>query len=173
MSSPVLWLTGLPGSGKSTLSQRLHERLGGSVVLRIDEIRKYMTPSPTYSEEERELVYRALIYTALKISELGHVVIIDATGNLRRWREFAKSVIKRFAEIYIQCPLEICIGRERTRQDSFDAPSNIYRKAAEGWPVPGVNAPYEEPLNPILTIHSNETTIDNAVDMIMNLFDSI
>src|SRR5512140_183331 len=83
----VIWITGLPGSGKSTLADALKELRHDFVILRMDELRKIVTPEPTYSGPERDLVYRSLVYLAGKLAECGHHVIIDATGNMKKWRE--------------------------------------------------------------------------------------
>ena len=72
----------------------------------MDELRRIVTPESAYSEQEREIVYRTVICAAKTISELGHNVIIDATGNMRRWRELARHFIPRFAEIYLKCSIE-------------------------------------------------------------------
>ncbi|MCX8069004.1 MAG: adenylyl-sulfate kinase, partial [Thermodesulfovibrionales bacterium] len=122
----------------------------------------------TYSDIERDLVYKALTYTALKLYSNGHNVLIDATANLRKWREFAKEKIPHFREIYIRCPVEICMRREESREESFGAPSGIYQKAKEGWPVPGVNVPYEEPLNPLVIVDSDIISIKDGVKMIID-----
>lgn len=159
----VLWVTGLPGSGKSAITEALKKELTDVVVLRVDEIRKFLTPEPTYSDIERDLVYKSLTYTALKLFENGHNVIIDATANLRKWREYAKKMISSFGEIYIKCPVDICAKREESRTESYGAPSGIYEKAKQGWPVPGVNVPYEEPLEPVVIINSDKTSIQDAV----------
>lgn len=168
MSGSVLWLTGLPGSGKSSIAEALKGKIPEAVVLRIDEIRRYMTPEPTYSEAERDMVYRALAYTAMKLSELGHLVVVDATANLRKWRDFARSIVKDFSEVYVKCALELCMEREAKRSHRYDAPTEIYKKAKEGWPVPGINVPYEEPIKPELTIESDKTSIETAVRMLLH-----
>ncbi|MFQ3573617.1 MAG: adenylyl-sulfate kinase [Thermodesulfovibrionales bacterium] len=166
MANCVIWITGLPGSGKSTIAEGLKDIVKDIVILRVDEIRKFITPKPTYSEDEREIVYRALVFTALKLFQKGHTVIIDATANMRRWRDLARQCIDRFLEVYVRCPLEVCISRERSRADTFGAPVHIYEKAKEGWPVPGVNVPYEEPINPDLIIDTHLTSPDVAIGLI-------
>ena len=148
MGGMALWITGLPGSGKSTIADALKASHPDFVVLRMDDLRKIVTPEPDYSDAEREIVYRSLVYLAKKLTELGHSVIIDATGNMRRWRELARELIPRYAEIYLKCPIAECINREQQRQESRGAPRDIYKKGEKGWPVPGMNAPYEEPLQP-------------------------
>ena len=161
----TIWITGLPGSGKSTVAAELKKKFPELVVLRMDEMRKFATPAPSYSEEEREIIYGSLVFAAQKISTLGHGVIIDATGNLRRWRELARRTIPNFAEVYLYCPIELCIAREKTRKEAHAAPVDIYNKAKEGWPVPGVNVPYEEPEKPELMIDTAQIPIEKAAEL--------
>ncbi|MGO9612050.1 MAG: adenylyl-sulfate kinase [Dissulfurispiraceae bacterium] len=155
MSSFVLWITGLPGSGKSTLAEAIRKFYPDFVILRMDTLRQVVTPNPTFSESERDLVYRSLIYVAKLLSELGHNVVIDATGNRRKWRKLARQMITNFAEVYLKCSLEICKKRETFRGETFGAPSNIYKKGTIGWPVPGLQVPYEEPLDPEVVIETD------------------
>lgn len=166
MSGIALWLTGLPGSGKSTIANALKKAHPDFTVLGMDELRKIVTPEPTYSESEREIVYRALVYLSRKLTELGHDVIIDATGNLRKWRDFARQIIPRYVEIYLRCPVELCIRREKTRLETYGAPRDIYTKGKEGWPVPGTVVPYEEPLNPEIVIDTDNTAVEHTVEII-------
>ena len=166
MSGIAIWITGLPGSGKSTVADALKEAHPEFIILRMDEMRKVVTPEPTYSDSEREMVYRALVYLAKTLTELGHNVIIDATGNLRKWRELARQLIPRYAEVYLKCPIEICIERERHRRETHEAPEDVYKKGAAGWPVPGMVAPYEEPLNPEIVIDADKTPIKDILAII-------
>jgi len=159
----ALWITGLPGSGKSTVADALREAEPGFYVLRMDELRKVATPRPTYSEEERDLLYRALVFAAKALSDLGHDVIIDATGNLRKWRDLARGLIPGYVEVYLRCPLEVCMQRERGRVEKRGAPSDVYGKARHGWPVPGLSAPYEEPLQPEVLIEAGSTALGEQV----------
>jgi adenylylsulfate kinase len=166
--SCVIWITGLPGSGKSTVAEALYAALhDDAVILRMDDLRKVVTPVPTYSDEERELLYRSLVYTAKKLHEAGHIVIIDATAHKRRWRTLARNVIYEYMEVYLKCPLDECRRREESREDSHQAPRSIYKKADEGWPVPGVNVPYEEPARPELTIDTEKTAVRKTVQLIL------
>jgi adenylylsulfate kinase len=161
--SRAIWITGLPGCGKSTIAEGLKRRYPGFVILGSDELRRVVTPKPTYSEDERDIVYRCLVYAAKILTDLGHDVIIDATGNLRRWRELARELIHGFAEVYLKCPLAECQRREMSRRDTHGAPIDNYRKGREGWPVPGLTVPYEEPENPEVVLETDKMCVEDTV----------
>ncbi len=165
----VVWITGLPGSGKSTLSEALKEKVPSAEIVGMDELRKIVTPEPVYSDSEREYVYRALVYTAKTLNELGYNVIIDATGNRRSWRQLARAQIPFFLEVYLECSLELCTQRENTRIDRHAAPEGIYEKGEKGWPVPGVNIAYEAPEKPELIINTGIVSPEDAVNMIVEM----
>jgi adenylylsulfate kinase len=169
MGGTVLWITGLPGSGKSAIADAVKNIHPDYIILRMDELRKIVTPAPSYSDTERDLVYRSLVFLAAKTAELGHNVIIDATGNMRKWRDLARYLIPQYIEVYLKCPKEVCIKREAERKDTRGAPRDIYRKGETGWPVPGINAPYEEPLAPAIIIDTGNTGIEEAVKSINEL----
>jgi len=157
-----VWVTGLPGSGKSTVAKALLEKLRKRVVhaqiVSSDMLRKVVTPEPTYSDEERDMVYGAIVFVAKLLTQNGVNVIIDATGNLRRYRNQARREVPRFMEAYLRCPLEVCIQRETERKEYAYAPKAIYKKASmgESATVPGMGAPYEEPLQPEVTVDSDK-----------------
>lgn len=163
---PAIWITGLPGSGKSTYAEELKRRRPDYIILRMDALRKIATPEPTYSDSERDILYRSLIFTAKALSDAGHSLIIDATGNLRKWRMLARELLPGYIEVYLKCPIEVCIQRERSRAERHGAPMNIYEKGRSGWPVPGLTAPYEEPLNPEVTIDTTKTSVEEGIRLI-------
>jgi adenylylsulfate kinase len=173
MKGLALWITGLPGSGKSTLADGIKKLYPKFILLRMDEFRKVVTPAPTYSDFERDIVYRSLVYLAKIMTEQGHNVIIDATGNLRIWRTLARRLIPKYAEIYLKCPLEVAMKRERKRVYTHKAPKGIYKKGAKGWPVPGINVPYEEPKNPELTIETDRLSVKESVKIIKKMIAQI
>jgi adenylylsulfate kinase len=166
MSGIAIWLTGLPGSGKSTVADALKERHPEFMILRMDEMRKIVTPEPSYSEAERNLLYRSLVFLAGKLTGAGHDVVIDATGNRRKWRELARKLIPGFVEVYLECSVEACRERETQRRETHGAPKDIYAKGEKGWPVPGVSAPYEEPRSPEIEIDSSSVSAERAADLI-------
>lgn len=170
-----VWITGLPGSGKSVVSEALSRLLRkksiSAQLLSSDALRKALTPKPTYSLEERDMVYATLVYVAKLLTQNGVNVVIDATGNLRKYRDDARRQIPNFVEAYLQCPLKVCIAREARRRETYKAPKQIYAKAAKGKAptVPGVGQPYEQPLKSDITIDTTKNTPEQAAKKIVNI----
>jgi len=162
----VIWLTGIPASGKSTIARALSERMramGLEVeVLESDEIRKILTPRPLYSEEERDWFYgRVLIWLAKILFRHNICVIIDATGHKRMYRENARREFgKRFVEVYVKCSVETAMKRD---------PKGLYKAALEGRikTLPGLQVPYEEPENPDIVIDTEREDVEAAVRKIL------
>lgn len=162
----AIWLTGLPASGKSTivaaLAPRL-ERLGCVVeVLESDAVRRVLTPIPTYSGMERDLFYRALAFMGARLVAHGVTVIFDATANRRAYRDFARSLIPKFIEVAVECPLDLCMQRDR---------KGTYQRGQRGESstVPGLQEPYEAPLNPDLVLDTTKLSPDVAAGKVMEL----
>ena len=92
--------------------------------------------------------------------ECGQPVIIDATANRRRFRERARSLIPRFAEVHVKCSLSTAMRRESVRKAEH-SPTGIYEKALkEKATVPGVNVPYEEPLHPEVVVDTEKMSAE-------------
>jgi len=128
-----------------------------------------VTPAPTYTDTERDVVYRALVYMAAALTAVGARVIIDATAHRRVWRDLARRRIPRFAEVQLVCPLDVCREREIERAVGH-APRGIYARAgAPGSVVPGVDVPYEPALRPELTIETYREDHAVAVDRLVAL----
>ncbi|MDW7727019.1 MAG: adenylyl-sulfate kinase [Candidatus Methanoperedens sp.] len=174
----TVWFTGLPGSGKTAIATRTSSLLAKEGIsvkhLQLDEIRRFLTPEPKYTDEERDIVYASLGYMAKLLNEAGVNVFIDATANRRKYRDSARKIIPGFAEVYVRCPLDVCMEREAKRKAEF-APKSIYKKSAKaGANVPGVNVPYEEPLEAEIIVDSDKMTADQGArkvaDGILALF---
>ena len=162
----AIWITGLPASGKSTIASALKPQLEGLgltvEVLESDEVRRVITPTPTYSEAERDVFYRALAFTGQRLIAHGVTVVFDATASRRIYRDFARSLIPRFIEVAVECPLITCMERDQ---------KGTYRKGQreESLTVPGLQSPYEPPLNPNLRINSASTSSGDAALQIFEL----
>jgi len=169
----AIWITGPPGSGKSSVARSaavlLRSRGEPVTVLELDAIRKKITPAPQYTDAERDLVYRALGYMAATLVEAGVPVIVDATAHRRAWRDAARAAIPRFAEVQLSCPLDVCRERERTRPRGH-APAGIYARAGRpGATVPGVDVPYEVALAPELVIDTTVEDVPSAAAKVVAL----
>jgi adenylylsulfate kinase len=172
----VAWITGLPGSGKTSVAREAAGRLqaGGTRVrvLELDEIRRIVTPAPRYTAEEREVVYRALAYMAMLLYQEGVCVIVDATAHRRRFRDLARTLIPRFAEIYLRASVERCRERAAGRRGGF-GPSDVYAEAGRpGSTVPGVDESYEPPLEPELVVETERLGVAEAGERVATFLEA-
>jgi len=155
----AIWISGLPGSGKSALARAAAEALrarGVPVkVLELDALRKLLMPAPTGSGHEWEAVYRVLAFMAATLAEAGVPVIVDATARRRAWRQFARDLISRFAEVELECPLEVCREREAAR--------------APGAGVPDADRDYERGPAPELRIDTAADSVTSGAEKIVAL----
>jgi adenylylsulfate kinase len=160
----AVWITGLPASGKSTITSALRPRLERAgllvEVLESDVVRQVLTPSPSYSDEERDLFYRAMAFAGNRLVANGVTVIFDATATKRAYRDYARHLISRFIEVAVECPLEVCMARDK---------KGTYRKglAGQSKTVPGLDSPYEASLTPDVRIDSEHMTAESAVESIL------
>jgi adenylylsulfate kinase len=182
MNGWAVWLTGLPGSGKTERAKEVLRKLGQQGIkveyLRMDKLRKILTPEKKYTKLERDYAYRALVLIGKFLTDNRINIIIDATGHKKVWRELARELIPNFAEVYVKCPLEICIERESNRKDDLVV-SNLYKKAIErlktGKKVRGIgqmigiDVTYEESVRPELIIDSYKLDINESAEKIFQM----
>ena len=148
----AVWITGLPSSGKSTLASELARQVRAFgielAVLESDPLRKLFSQQPAYNDQEREYFYRSLAFIGATLVQHRISVLFDATANRRAYRDRARELIPRFVEVFVDCPLEICMQRDS---------KGIYRLAREAKAefVPGVQAVYEPPQNPEVVVHGD------------------
>ena len=147
----AVWLTGLSGSGKSAIARellaQLHARGVDAAVLESDVLRTQLTPFPRYDEPDRAFFYGAIVDIAVVLLK-NRPILIDATANKRAYRDAARKRIARFAEVYVDTPLEVCRARDT---------KGLY-KSGKTAHLPGVGAPYEPPLAPELTVPGDRGT---------------
>ncbi|HEX7706970.1 MAG TPA: adenylyl-sulfate kinase [Thermoanaerobaculia bacterium] len=164
----VLWLTGLSGSGKSTIAHATEKRLIRErrlcYVLDGDNIRHGLNADLGFSPEERSENIRRIGEVAALFADAGLIAIVAFIAPTRAGRDQARSRAgrERFFEIFIDAPIAVCEARD---------PKGLYQKARAGEiaEFTGVSAPYEEPENPELRIRSDGTSIDDAVERIHEL----
>ena len=164
--SCVIWFTGLSGSGKSTLANRLDVALNAlkvrSYVLDGDNLRHGLNSDLGFSAEDRTENIRRVGETARLLADAGLIVITAFISPYRNDRDAVRHLFQpgEFFETWIDCSLETCRQRD---------PKGLYKRADAGEiaDFTGVSAPYEAPLKPEITIHSDQLSEDEAVTEII------
>ncbi|GMV40629.1 MAG: hypothetical protein AMXMBFR64_23450 [Myxococcales bacterium] len=152
----VVWVTGLPASGKSTVARALVRALaaagGDAIVLESDALRRIYTPFPDFSDQERERFYATVARLAVWLCRSGVPVVIDATGARRAWRDAVRAQVARFAEVWVDTPPGECAARD---------PKGLYAAAEQGRApaLPGVGVPYEPPLCPDAVVRGGDPDV--------------
>jgi adenylylsulfate kinase len=163
----VLWFTGLPSSGKSTIAhaaeERLHQMGCHTFVLDGDNVRHGLCGDLGFTESDRaENIRRVGEITKLFV-EAGTIVLTAFVSPFRRDRERARNLLPGdFLEIYCNCPIEVCEQRD---------PKGHYQRAREGRikDFTGVSAPYEEPADADLVLHTARLSIEESVEKVLVL----
>lgn len=165
--SKVLWLTGLSGSGKSTIAQHLERKLHNegffAQVLDGDNIRSGINNNLGFSLEDRQENVRRIAEVARLYLNSGIITLNSFISPTRAIRQMAKDIIGEadFVEIYVNAPLEVCEKRDV---------KGLYAKARSGAikGFTGIDAPYEAPEQPFIEIRTDEMSIEEAVEAIYN-----
>jgi len=172
----AVWITGLPGSGKTTVAKavvtNLTRRGFPAVRLSMDERRGSYTPEPEYTAEERDRAYAMFVDEAAFLVRGGKGVVLDATAPELAMRRRARALIPRFAEIHLRCPMEEAMRRETERPEG-QVMAGLYEKALlrkeKGivtpglGAMPGVDVPFEEDGKAELIIDALELTPEETI----------
>ena len=165
----VLWMTGLSGSGKTTIAIDLEKTLNANgkltQVLDGDNIRNGLNKDLGFSEESRFENIRRIAEVALLFANCGIITICCFVSPTKEIRDIAKKIIGEndMKEIFIDTPLEICEQRDV---------KGLYAKARKGEikDMTGVNSPFDVPENPALAIKAGNIKVEDAVIMIIEKF---
>jgi adenylylsulfate kinase len=149
----VVWVTGLPSAGKSTLARRLRDGLIAAgrpaVLLDGDAVRAALVPRPGYDPAGRDAFYETLGNLALALADQGLVAIVAATAHRRAFRDRVRARAARFVEVLVDAPPEVCAAR--------DAKGLWARaRAGEAPALPGAGIAYEPPLAPEIVASGGE-----------------
>jgi adenylylsulfate kinase len=165
---PVIWLTGLPGSGKTTIAKAILPKLrelGFKVeLLDGDIVRKELSPELGFTKQDREIHARRVVYLSKLLTRNGIISIVSLISPYRDFRKYARSEINlnnNFYEVYVKCSLGTCIKRD---------PKGLYKKALAGEikDLTGLQDPYEEPENPEVTVNTESQTLEECVNAILD-----
>ncbi len=165
-SSAIVWLTGLPASGKTTiaieLEKNLHEMGNHTYVLDGDNMRHGLNKDMGFSKEERTENIRRIAEVAKLFWDAGILTICAFVSPYKEDREKARNLVEgsEFIEVFVKCPVEVCIQRD---------PKSMYKKAISGKikAFTGVDDPYEVPASPEIVIETDRLTISESVDRII------
>ena len=165
----VLWFTGLPASGKTTIANSIAEKLrdfGFRVeVLDGDWIRKTINTDVGFSREDRRKHLLRVAWIARLLARNGIIVLCSFVSPYRDVRYEIRKIIEEenipFIEIYVKCSIEECIKRD---------PKGLYKKALKGEikNFTGIDDPYEEPEKPDLILDTERLTIDECTKLVLN-----
>lgn len=160
----TLWFTGLPSSGKSAVAEGLAEilRERGLKVERLDGdiVRKSLTRDLGFSKKDRDENIRRVAFVAKLLTRNGVAVLVSFISPYREIRAYAREEIGNFIEVYVKCPLEVCIERDIR---------GMYRKALKGEikEFTGISDPYEEPLDPEVLLETDKETLEESASKVI------
>lgn len=160
----MLWFTGLSGSGKSTIADRVAKELAkrGVEVERLDgdQIRSIF-PGIGFTRKEREEHLKRVGYIAALLEKHRITVIASFVSPYRKSRHFVRKLCRNFVEVFVSTPLAVCERRD---------PKGLYRKARQGTLLnfTGINDPYEAPGKPEIRIDTSNLTVGEASRMVID-----
>ncbi len=166
----TLWFTGLPCSGKTTISEivekELRERGVNVEALDGDEVRKGISKDLGFSKEDRDKHILRVGFIAKLLSRNGVAALAAFVSPYRAIRDALRGDIENFVEVYVKCPVEECIQRDV---------KGMYKKAIAGEikNFTGISDPYEDPLNPELTIETDKESPEESAEKVLQKLESL
>jgi adenylylsulfate kinase len=162
----VIWYTGLPSSGKSTIAHAVEDELFRrghlSYVLDGDNIRHGLNKNLGFSPEDREENIRRIGEVAKLFAQTGLITMTAFISPYRKDRDRARSLLKEgeFIEVFVKVSVEEAENRD---------PKGLYKKARAGEikEFTGISAPYEEPLQPEIVIDTDELDLEESKNMVI------
>ncbi|MBX3617447.1 adenylyl-sulfate kinase [Nitrosomonas sp.] len=168
----ILWLTGLSGSGKSTIAKLLEKKLHAmgkhTYLLDGDHIRRGLSKDLGFTDADRVENMRRVAEVAKLMIDSGQIVLVSLISPFTAERRMARALVKdgEFFEIFVDTPLHMAEQRD---------PKGLYRKARQGElkNFTGIDSPYEVPLNPEIHINTLRQTPEQAVETIITYISQV
>lgn len=160
----VIWLTGRPAAGKTTIAHGLEAALEKLAVpaelLDGDELRGWLSTDLGFTREDREIHIRRVVNIAKLLSRHGIVVIVALVSPYGTARQWARATLSNYIEVYVRCSFEKAASRDT---------KDLYRRALEGSlkHFTGVDDPYEEPVKPDVLVDTEIESAEVAVNRIV------
>jgi bifunctional enzyme CysN/CysC len=162
----VIWFTGLPGAGKSTIANLLEKKLHGlgrqTYLLDGDNVRHGLNKDLGFTDADRVENIRRVAEVATLMVDAGLIVLVSFISPFRSERQFARSLFQpeEFAEVYVNAPLAVAEQRD---------PKGLYKKARNGElkNLTGIDSPYEPPRDPEVEVNTSDCTPEEAVDRVL------
>src|SRR6186713_2215277 len=160
----TIWFTGLSGAGKTTLSQAVAAKLKEDgykfETLDGDIVRQNLSKGLGFSKEDRDENIRRIGFVAHLLTRNDVIVLVAAISPYRNIREEIRQRIGRFVEVFVSAPLSVCEERD---------PKGLYQKARAGKlkGFTGIDAPYEAPEDPEITVRTDQQSPAESVAAIL------
>lgn len=155
----ILWLTGISGAGKTTISKALINRLALDGIrcehLDGDTFRRDVTPHLGFSREDRNQNVKSAAFLANALAKHGIPVICSFVSPSQGTRNELRETLTNFVEVFVDAPLEIVIERD---------PKGLYKQKAN---LTGIAGTYEAPSKPDIHVHTDQQTIEESVQFIL------
>ena len=162
----VLWMTGLPCSGKTTLARKLQEFIPNLAILDGDELREWLSPKD-FSREGRNEHNRKVAFLAKLLTKHNVPVSVSLISPYFENRKSAREIIgdEKFIETYVKCPLEKCEDRDV---------KGMYKKARnnEIKNFTGIDDAYDVPENPELIIETEKKPLEESAKEVLDYLKS-
>jgi len=166
----TVWFTGLPCCGKTTIANQVAAILTkkGYLVEQLDGdiIRQNFSNDLNFSKKDRDENIKRATFLAKMLSRNNVIVLASFVSPYRKLRRKARKEIKNFVEVYVRCPVKICMKRDV---------KGMYKKALEGkiQHFTGVDDPYEEPEDPELIVDTDIESVQESVEKVLRKIEEL
>lgn len=161
----TVWFTGLSGSGKSTIADLVKKRLDKMGIKRVerldgDILRKTLCKDLGFTKEDRNINIERVIFLSKILTRNDVIVLTSFISPYKKLRNLGRKEIGNFIEVFVKCPIEVCIKRD---------PKGLYEKALKNEieNFTGISDPYEEPENPDLILNTDKESTEESLEKVL------